>query len=142
VPWGGEALRRFRGEAIDLLRRRWHALTLAALAGNLAVFLLMIVSLRAVGVDRYEVTLAEAFAAWSVMRVIGTVPITPGGFGVVELGLTSLLVGFGGVNAEVVAGVLVYRFLQVVPTLLLGAVSAATWRLTRRSQDERVSPIP
>jgi uncharacterized membrane protein YbhN (UPF0104 family) len=39
-----------------------------------------------------------------------------------------LLVGFGGGQAEVVAAVLVYRFLTIVPTLLLGMAAAATWR--------------
>ena len=69
-------------------------------------------------------TAIEAFAAWSIMRIVGSVPITPGGVGVIELGLTSLLVGFGGKNAEVVAAVLVYRALTVLPTLVLGALSA------------------
>jgi uncharacterized membrane protein YbhN (UPF0104 family) len=47
---------------------------------------------------------------------------------VIELGLTSLLVGFGGPKAGVVAAVLVYRFLAVVPTLILGLISAGTWK--------------
>jgi uncharacterized membrane protein YbhN (UPF0104 family) len=38
------------------------------------------------------------------------------------------LVGFGGENAEVVAGVLVYRFLTIVPTLVLGLLAGATWQ--------------
>jgi uncharacterized protein (TIRG00374 family) len=129
VTWGGEGFARFRSEAIGLLRRRWHVLTAATLAGHLTVFLLLMVSLRAVGVTREEVTIVEAFAAWAIMRVIGSIPITPGGFGIIELGLTGLLVGFGGANAEVVAGVLLYRFLQVVPTLVLGMLVAATWKL-------------
>ena len=48
-----------------------------------------------------------------------------------ELGLTGLLVGFGGSNAAVVAAVLVYRFLTLVPTLVLGLLAAATWRRHR-----------
>jgi uncharacterized membrane protein YbhN (UPF0104 family) len=50
---------------------------------------------------------------------------------VIELGLTGLLVGFGGNNAGVVAAVLVYRFLTVVPTLVLGLLFGATWRSHR-----------
>jgi len=42
--------------------------------------------------------------------------------------LTTALVGFGGDNAEVVAAVLVYRFLTIVPTLTLGLLAGATWK--------------
>ena len=76
----------------------------------------------------------EVFAGWSLARVLGSIPITPGGLGLVELGLTTVLVGFGGNRAGVVAAVLLYRFLTIVPTLVLGALAAATWRRRRRSQ--------
>jgi uncharacterized membrane protein YbhN (UPF0104 family) len=46
----------------------------------------------------------------------------------VEVGLTTALVGFGGANAEVVAAVLVYRTLTIVPTLVLGLVAGTVWR--------------
>ncbi len=128
VRWDGESFVHFRKETIGLLRRRWHVITLATLAGHLSVFAVLIVSLRVLDVPASEVTWIEAFAAWSVIRVLGSLPITPGGLGIVELGLTSLLVGFGGGQAEVVAAVLVYRFLTIVPTLLLGMAAAATWR--------------
>ncbi len=131
VGWNGESLARFRGQAIGLLRRRWAALTLATLAGQLTVFVVLLVCLRALGVGGDEVSLAEAFAGWSLARVLGSIPITPGGLGLVELGLTSVLAGFGGNHAGVVAAVLAYRFLTIVPTLLFGAVAAATWRRRR-----------
>ena len=38
------------------------------------------------------------------------------------------LVAFGGANADVVAAVLIYRFLTMVPTLALGGLAALTWR--------------
>lgn len=126
VSWGGESFERFRLEAGDLIQRRWHVLTVASLAGSLTVFLVLLVSLRALGVSEAEVTTVEAFAAWSLVRVVASIPITPGGIGVVELGLTTALVAFGGDNTGVVAAVLVYRFLTVVPTLLLGLTAAMT----------------
>ena len=128
VSFGGESFVRFRNEVVDLLARRWHVLTLATLAGSLTVFLLLVLSLRAVGVPASEVDVIEIFAAWSLVRIIAAVPITPGGIGIVELGLTTALVAFGGANAGVVAAVLIYRFLTVVPTLVLGGLAALTWR--------------
>jgi uncharacterized membrane protein YbhN (UPF0104 family) len=38
----------------------------------------------------------------------------------------------------VVASVLVYRFLTIIPTLVLGAAAAATWR--RRRPADLVAP--
>jgi len=131
VKWAGPSFVSFRHEAVGLLKRRWHVLTLAVLAGQVTVFLVLLVSLRVLDVSAGEVSLIEAFAAWSLVRLLGSIPITPGGIGIVEVGLTTALVGFGGKNAEVVAAVLVYRFLTIVPTLLLGLVSAATWRRQR-----------
>ncbi len=128
VSFGGASFARFRSEVVDLLARRWHVLTLATLAGSMTVFLLLVLSLRAVGVPASQVDVIEIFAAWSLVRIVGAIPITPGGFGIVELGLTTALVAFGGANAGVVAAVLIYRFLTVVPTLVLGGLAALTWR--------------
>jgi uncharacterized membrane protein YbhN (UPF0104 family) len=131
VGWNGDAFARFRNEAVSLLRRRWPWLTLATLAGHLTVFVVLLVSLRALGVSAAEVSVAEAFAAWALARILGTIPITPAGLGVVELSLTGSLIAFGGANADVVAAVLVYRFLTIVPTLVLGGVAALTWKAHR-----------
>jgi putative heme transporter len=124
VFWGGASFERFRRDSLDLLRRRWHVLAVATYGGTLTVFLVLLVSLRACGVPGSEVAVAEAFAAWALARILGSFPITPGGIGVVELGLTGALVGFGGNNAGVVAAVLVYRFLTMVPTIVLGLLAA------------------
>jgi len=96
VGWDGESFVRFRDRTNALLKRRWHVLTLATLAGHFTVFLVLLTSLRVLDVTGSEVSAAEAFAAWSLVRLLGSIPITPGGLGVVELGLTTALVGFGG----------------------------------------------
>jgi uncharacterized membrane protein YbhN (UPF0104 family) len=57
--------------------------------------------------------------------------VTPGGIGIVELGLATALVGFGAGNAEAVAAVLLYRVLTVVPTVALGGLLGLTWRRHR-----------
>lgn len=128
VTGWGEQFARFRADALGLVRRRWHWLTLGTLAGHLSTYLVLIVTLRAIGVGADEVSLAEAFAAWSVSRVLGGIPILPSGVGVVEVALTTALIGFGGNEAGVVASVLVYRFLTVVVPLICGAIAGALWR--------------
>jgi len=126
--WDVEALLRLREERLGLLRRRWPALTLGTLANQLTAYVLLDLSLRAVGVSLHELSLAETFLAWSVGRLIASLPLTPGGIGVVELGLIGTLVGFGGGHAHVVAAVLLYRGLIVVPTLIAGALAFLGWR--------------
>jgi len=142
VRWTGDEFVRFRAEAIDLLRRRWHWLTLSMLASQFAVFVILVGTLRAVGVKPSEVSVVEAFAAWSLIRALGSIPITPGGFGIEELALTGALVGFGASNAEAVAVTLIYRFLTVVPTLVIGLVAAATYRLGRPKKPVRAAGEP
>lgn len=128
VAWGGASFARFRSRALGLLRRRWHVITIATLAGHLTVFVLLLVCLRVTGVSGTEVTATEAFAAWALVRILGALPLTPAGVGIVEVGLTGALVAFGASNAEAVAATLLYRALTVFPTLALGLLAAATWR--------------
>ena len=128
VTWDGRSFVDFRSRALELLHTRWHVLTVATLAGQLTVFGVLLASLRMLDVPAGEVTVIEAFAAWSVARLLGSLPLTPGGLGVVELALTTLLVGFGGNRPGVVAAVLVYRFLTMVPTLVFGLLGGATWK--------------
>ena len=140
VEWNGEAFARFRDEAIELIRRRWAFLTFATLANHLTVFLVLLAALRAVGVPRGHVTIVEAFAAWALSRVLGEIPLTPGGVGFVELGLTSALVAFGAGSAEAVAATLVYRLLTTLPTIVLGLLAAATWKVDPRRTSVAESP--
>jgi putative heme transporter len=140
VAWNGNSLAAFRRHAIGLLRRRWWALTLATVAGQLAVFLVLVVCLRTLGVGADQVTLTEAFAAWALVRLLGSVPLTPGGVGIVELGLTGALVAFGGDNEGVLAAVLLYRVLTVVPTLVLGLLAGVTWRRLRPQDAAPAAP--
>jgi putative heme transporter len=126
----------FRRDTVDLIRRRWAWLTLAAIGGNLAVFLVLIVAVRAVGIGSSQLTWIEIFAAWSLARALQLIPLTPGGVGPVELGLTGILVGFGGPNVAVVAAVLLYRACTILPTVLLGLATIAAWRWLGPDRDE------
>ncbi len=124
VAWSREGFDRFRRETVALLRERWPSLTIATLANQLTGWLVLDLSLRASGIGLHDVSIADSFAAWSVARLITSLPLTPGGLGFVELGLTGLLVGFGASSAKAVAAVLAYRVLSIVPTLLLGLIGA------------------
>ena len=123
-----QRLSRFRRETIGLLRRRWFQLVTWTLIGHLAVFVVLLVTLRAVGVTGGEVDVVEAFAAWALTRLLTAIPITPGGLGIIELGLTGALVAAGGDSERVVAAVLLYRMLTWLPPILLGVPAVLLWR--------------
>ncbi|HKO83409.1 MAG TPA: YbhN family protein, partial [Actinomycetota bacterium] len=118
----------FRAEAITLLRRRWHWLTLTTLASHLSLFLVLLLALRHVGISEAEVSWVEALAAFALVRLLSAVPITPGGLGVVELGLAATLVLAGGEEAQVVAAVLVFRLLTFLLPIPIGAFTWWMWR--------------
>src|SRR5215211_4576173 len=132
VHWSGEAFAMFREEALELLRGRAWLLAVVTVAGHATVFLVLLATLRTLGVPATDVSGIECFAAWSLVRLLGSIPITPGGIGLVELGLTGALTQFGGDYAAVVAAVLLYRVLTLVPTIVLGALLGLTWRKSAR----------
>jgi uncharacterized protein (TIRG00374 family) len=119
-----------------LLRRRWLSLTAATLANQLTAYLIFELSLRAVGISYASLPSSEALLAWAIGRVISSLPLTPGGIGVVELGMIGTLVGFGAPQAHVVAAVLLYRGLVIVPTLVVGAAALIGFRLRRPPASE------
>ena len=131
--WSGEALVRLRAERLVLLRRRWPRLTAATLANQLTAFLAFELCLRAVGISFTDLPPSEAFLAWAIGRVISSLPLTPGGIGVVELGMIGTLVGFGASNAHVVAAVLLYRGVIVLPTLAVGLLALPLLRRLARA---------
>jgi uncharacterized membrane protein YbhN (UPF0104 family) len=134
--WSGEALVRLREERLVLLRRRWLRLTASTLANQLTAYLVFELCLRAVGIPVATVPPSEAFLAWAIGRVITSLPLTPGGIGVVELGMIGTLVGFGASNAHVVAAVLLYRGVIVLPTLVIGLLALPVMRRLAREPAE------
>jgi putative heme transporter len=128
----GDVAMHFRRQAIELLRRRGGRLTAGMVMYHTTQFLLLFVALRAVGVTAEQVSWVQALAAYSTANVLGALPITPGGIGVMELGLAGALIAAGGAHAEVVASVLVYRTMSFLLPLPLGAITYFVWRWNSR----------
>jgi uncharacterized membrane protein YbhN (UPF0104 family) len=80
---GVNSFERFRVDVVEVLKRRWHLLTLATFAGSLTVFAVLLVSLRALQVPSSEVTVVGVRRLVAA-RLLGSIPITPGGIGVVS----------------------------------------------------------
>lgn len=139
----GHTLQQFRTDSLDLLRARWPALTLTTLLGVLTVFVALWVSVRAVAIPGADITMAEAFAAWASTRLLSTaIPVTPGGLGIVDVGLTTALTGFGGSTDAVIAAVLLYRLTTWLPPVVLGAFAGFGWRRRAAEPAEPAGPDP
>jgi putative heme transporter len=133
------AVVRFREKTIGLLRTRRWSITLATVVGHFSLYLVLLLALRNIGVSDDEVTWAEVLAVFAFTRLATAIPLTPGGLGVIELALTTGLVAAGGNEDQVVAAVLVYRFLTYVLPIPLGVLSYVFWR---RNTSWRRAPEP
>jgi uncharacterized membrane protein YbhN (UPF0104 family) len=127
ADWGA-ILADFRHRTVRLLRLRWAQLTAATLISHLTLYVVLLLSLRHVGVSNEVVTWQEVFASFTFVRLLSALPITPGGVGVVELGLVASLIAAGGDEALLVAAVLVFRMLTFVLPIPGGVLSYILWR--------------
>jgi uncharacterized protein (TIRG00374 family) len=141
----GHTLVKFRSETIHLVRYRGFALTITTIISHLSLFLVLLVALRHVGVSNAEISWQEALATFSFVRLLAAIPITPGGVGVVELGMTAGLVAAGGegVEEQVVAATLLFRALTFLPPIPIGAVCYLIWRrqVARKSSDTSTAEV-
>jgi uncharacterized membrane protein YbhN (UPF0104 family) len=129
VGWDRSAVD-FRARTIGLLRGRALRITVATIVSHLSLYLVLLVALRQVGVSNDEVSWVEVLAAFAFVRLVSAIPLTPGGLGVVELGLTAAM-GSGLDDAtknQIAAAVLVYRALTWFVPIPLGIVAWLFWR--------------
>jgi uncharacterized membrane protein YbhN (UPF0104 family) len=134
--WGENAVR-LRTDARRLVLARWLPLTISTVIGHLAVFLVLALAVRDVGISAREVTWAQILGVFAVVRLLSALPITPGGLGIVDLGYIGGLVLAGRhhahvpaavFQAQVTAAVLVFRALTYGLQIPLGAVAYLIWQ--------------
>jgi uncharacterized membrane protein YbhN (UPF0104 family) len=75
---------------------------------------------------------AAVLVGLAVERLLTLAVLTPGGTGVVEVGLTGSLLLLGGAPAGVVAGVLLYRALTFGLEIPVGGLTLLGWGWSRR----------
>ncbi len=121
-------LERLRSETVVLLATRWRSLTIWTLLGHMSFWVLLVLCLRAVGVGSEQLSLAAILAALAFGRLVTALPLTPGGLGVMEVGLTSALLAVGDAEqSAVVAAVLLFRFFTFALPIPLGALMWVFW---------------
>src|SRR6266480_796779 len=117
-------------------RQWWQALLLSA--GRLAFdYLCLLAALRATGSHPRPSLILVAYA---VAGIIGLIPITPGGLGIVEASLTGLLVLAEVNSSQAVLATLTYRLASYWAPLLAGPVAYGLFRMRYRSRPSPRAP--
>jgi putative heme transporter len=120
----------FRDRAGALIAARGWRITVTTAASNLTLWLVLLACLRGIGLSQAEVPWQTSLAAFSFVRLLTVLPITPGGLGITELGLIATLAASAGHRdgAQVTAAVLLYRAVTYLPPIPLGVIACLTWR--------------
>jgi putative heme transporter len=127
-----ERAAKFRRETIVLVRRRWLRLTWTTVLSHLALFFVLLLSLRHMGVSEQELPAVEVFSVFAFSRLLSAVPVTPGGVGVIDLGYIGGLTALANdEKAAIVAAVLIFRVLTYGIQIPIGGFTYLIWRAKR-----------
>jgi uncharacterized membrane protein YbhN (UPF0104 family) len=139
---------RFRKDTIRLVEKRWLALTVTTILSHLILYVVLLLSIRFVGVHAAQVSWEQALAVFAFARLLSAAPITPGGVGVVELALIGGLYAAGRnhpggslheFKAQITAATLLFRTLTYGIQIPLGGFTYIIWR---RNKSWRRGPAP
>jgi len=114
----------------DAFRGRWWRSVFAMAASRMFDYASLVAALVAFGAHARP---AEVLLAYVVSQALAIVPITPGGVGFVDIGLTGMLVLIGVPTDTAVISTLLYRLFSFWLPIPLGAFAWGGWRFSRRS---------
>ena len=120
-----ERLLRERDVILRVLGRQWWEALLLAGGRWVLDYLTLIAALYAVGASPRASLVLLAFCA---AQILGTMPLTPGGLGFVEAGLTGTLALAGVGGGAAVVATLAYRLVSFWLPIPAGAVAAVIHR--------------
>ena len=141
---GADRAAKFRHDTVGLVRYRWVRLTLTTILSQMALFFVLLLSLRHMGVSQADISATEVFAVFAFSRLLSAVPVTPGGVGVIDLGYVGGLINFDpNQKPEIVAAVLLFRLLTYGIQIPLGAFTYVIWRRNKswRKDAPEVDPV-
>jgi uncharacterized membrane protein YbhN (UPF0104 family) len=119
-----------RDRIAETFRGRWWRSVFAAAATRMFDYASLVAALVAFDAHARP---ADVLLAFVVSQALGIVPITPGGVGFVDVGLTSMLVLIGIPADTGLIGTLLYRLFSFWLPIPIGAFAWAGWRVSRRA---------
>ncbi|MGI9605235.1 MAG: lysylphosphatidylglycerol synthase transmembrane domain-containing protein [Acidimicrobiales bacterium] len=124
---------RERDRLVDVLGARWPQAMAASSLNWVFDYLVLVAALYSVNADPRLSLVLVAYASGAVLSMI---PITPGGFGFVEVGLVAVLVISGIAFQDATVAALAYR---IVSFWLPVAIGPAAWLSFRRRYPRRTA---
>ena len=117
---------KFRDEGLELVRQRWRYGFPAGMLAVFAQFLVLLVAVRAVGL---EVDWIVVFGAFALVAIVQAIPIfnIPGIAEAVLITALSAALGGEG-NDQIAAAVFVFRILTWLLPIPLGGIAFSRWR--------------
>ena len=119
--------------ATSFAGRRTRAI-IAAAGNRMFDYAALVAALAALGAHARA---AEVMMAYAVAQALALIPITPGGLGFVESGLTTLLVLIGVAADQAVVATLLYRLIAFWLPIPLGALAWTGWRINLHLSQRR-----
>lgn len=109
-----------RDRMVDAMGDKWVLAIVAAALNWVFDYLVLVTALVAVGADP---RLSLVLLAYTGGALLSMIPVTPGGFGFVETGMTYLLVLSGITKGDALVATLAYRIVSLWLPILAGAVA-------------------
>lgn len=119
---------RFRDGGYRLVAERGRWIVVAAVVEQAVVLALPVAVVRAFGMGAGDVSTSEVLIAFGLVRLVAALSPIPGGIGITEVGITTLLLRFGGAEPAVLAAVVTYRTLTFVMPIMIGGACLWLWR--------------
>lgn len=126
----------FRDKTGDVVRTRSHLAAGAAALAQVALFAILVVAVRVVGVGADQLDWIALLAAFALVQLLTSVPITPSGLGVAEAAYVALLTAESNTDlaGEIAAAAIIYRLFSWVIIVPLGGIAWLWWTRSRRSE--------
>ncbi len=129
---------KLRNDIVDLVKRRWAAITAAQVAVSFSQFGILLVAMIGVsGGELQGISGLQVFAAFAISQLGLMIPVTPGGLGTVDAAMIALMVSFGADEGAATAADLVWRAASFVPQIIIGLICIGIWRINARHLKER-----
>ncbi len=132
-----------RTDIVDLVKRRWHVITIAQISVSWAQFAILYAALVGVSGSAGTIPLLTAYGCWAVSQLGILIPLTPGGLGTVDAVLIGLLTTMGVDNGAATAADLVWRASSYIPQICIGLICIFYWRWDiRKHGDKKPTEAP